>query len=315
LLRLVEQCSGAQIAELAGTASAEALEEEDRQEREVARLIRDVLFDIIALTEPSKAVDLWIDKGNGDLPPSLVGALAKIDPPRAAELLSTHCGDGNVRERCNIAVAQNLLRVDLEAGLATIMNSYGPGGQFPYHGIVNTSYGKATAIVSASRDPQLRGQLLEIANQDPPHPARSVILEGLFDRAVFEGGADRAGDFLQEIETLSGEEGIKLIGRPNLPASDSLRLLSNQPASELRNKALRDLAGGWANIEVNQAGRWLGEQPPSPERDQMIAGFFDQIVWFDLESAEAWVGEIENEGLREERRALVEKRKSKGENP
>ena len=168
-------------------------------------------------------------------------------------------------------VARELLRSDAAAGLKLLheLGDYGPMS------------GMGVIAISA-RDPQVAANLFREANEREPGRMRSSILEGLAGSAMLNGGGDAVNEVFAKIENLGDTERNQLVSKlisdfVPMDPKWAIEFVRQQASDSYRSDALRNVVVYWAREDYNAAGKWLGEQPPSPERDKMIAGFAKQM--------------------------------------
>ncbi len=78
----------------------------------------------------------------------------------------------------------------------------------------------------------------------------------------------------------------------------AITALNTLPASPRCYGALHDLGQQWAEVDPVAVANWANTQPPSNERDMLIAGFVPGIARQDARTAVEWLDAIENNRVR-----------------
>ena len=122
--------------------------------------------------------------------------------------------------------------------------------------------------------------------------------------ALFRGGVEAVGEAFDRIKNFSGPERDQLVAKllqgslVLLDPPGTIELVQAQTTDRHRGEAMREAIVSWTGADFNARGRWLGEQPPSPERDKMIEGFAQTVSQLDPAAAATWAAEIADEQLR-----------------
>ncbi len=137
---------------------------------------------------------------------------------------------------------------------------------------------------------------------------RDGLIEMVLMDTLFEGGVELAAERVEQME-LTGEELNAAIDE-----MISNEVMEAEPGqmidwmSKLRPDRISSLVSEWAEIDLQGATTWLGQQAPSPRRDRAIAEFARATAGFDREGAAQWAGEIQDERLRAKTLREVEKK-------
>ena len=83
---------------------------------------------------------------------------------------------------------------------------------------------------------------------------------------------------------------------------ETLALVRAHARGDERNDAIQTAMQFWIINDSENAEAWLLEQEPSPDRDQMILGFLNQLRPRDPASKTEWIERIHDEDLRERTR-------------
>ncbi len=105
------------------------------------------------------------------------------------------------------------------------------------------------------------------------------------------------------IEKQTGEVKAKLVPQAamTIGMSDPRRgaeLYVNNAEPGKKKEAYQMAVSSWASTDPNAAGKWLGEQPQTPELDGARSNFASTVAGRDPESAMEWAKTITDEGSR-----------------
>lgn len=207
---------------------------------------------------------------------------------------------GDVELGVRIRAATRLLGTDLEMGLQVFSEVHDNYGQVPP--------GMSRPLGSTRLPPGAIPGLLDAMQRPEYAEMRDDLIEMVLMDTLFEGGVELAAERVEEME-LTGDELNAAIDE--MISNEVMEAEPEQMIdwmSELRPDRISSLLSEWAEIDLQGATTWLGQQAPSPRRDRAIAEFARATAGFDREGAAQWAGEIQDEQLREETLREMEKR-------
>jgi len=234
-----------------------------------------------------------------------VAALRRIPPMKKRTGMPDSSGRwiasilGDVDLGVRIRAATRLLGTDLEMGLQVFSEVHDNYGQIPP--------GMSRPLGSTRLPPGAIPGLLDAMQRPEYAEMRDGIIEMVLMDTLFEGGVELAAERVEEME-LTGDELNAAIDE--MISNEVMEAEPEQMIdwmSELRPDRISSLLSEWAEIDLQGATTWLGQQAPSPRRDRAIAEFARATAGFDREGAAQWAGEIQDERLRAETLREVEK--------
>jgi hypothetical protein len=259
--------------------------------------------------DPEGALEIWDNSYQNvrraeNVRASILAQLAKRDPRRALAKLERVGLENRGQSLCRLAVAQELLRHgDINAGLE-LMGKVGlTGAGYPLNGVLSASYDADVGIMTATSDPKLEAALWRAANERPAGRERSIVLTGLMKREAQRGGIEAVEQAFASVENFGDEERNATIGTILSPHAsggevEKVEFVREHATGEYRSKTVNKIVSAWIHRDINAAGTWLGEQPPSPDHDQWIVEFTHSIHPIEPDAAAVWVDEIGDAELR-----------------
>ena len=207
---------------------------------------------------------------------------------------------GDVELGVRIRAATRLLGTDPERALQVFSEVHDNYGQVPP--------GMSRPLGSTRLPPGAIPGLLDAMQRPEYAEMRDDLIEMVLMDTLFEGGVELAAERVEEME-LTGDELNAAIDE--MISNEVMEAEPEQMIdwmSELRPDRISSLLSEWAEIDLQGATTWLGQQAPSPRRDRAIAEFARATAGFDREGAAQWAGEIQDERLRAETLREMEKR-------
>ena len=302
LVEAVEHCSAAQLIEIADVLIGEKQHRSDR-------LIAKLLVILAAEEDPANALTFW-DEHHQSIDQqefvrsSILAQLAKHDMAMAREKIDRAAIDDNDLRRGRIAVAQELLKTDPDAGLAILAKGAHCDPCVILGGLAHGFFDSGVAVRVAARDPMVAEKLWEKVSRLDPGTERSILLHGLFETEALERGREGVSQAFDRLDNLEGEERDNLLSRIcfDLSYSDTpgaIELCRDYSSSDVtRDKYVTRTFTRWIKREVDAASSWLRDQPSSNERDQLITHLVENIGSSDRGAALDWANEIGDEDLR-----------------
>jgi len=235
-----------------------------------------------------------------------VAALRRIPPMKKQTGMPDSSGRriasilGDVELGVRIRAATRLLGTDPERALQVFSEVHDNYGQVPP--------GMSRPLGSTRLPPGAIPGLLDAMQRPEYAEMRDDLIEMVLMDTLFEGGVELAAERVEEME-LTGDELNAAIDE--MISNEVMEAEPEQMIdwmSELRPDRISSLLSEWAEIDLQGATTWLGQQAPSPRRDRAIAEFARATAGFDREGAAQWAGEIQDEQLREETLREMEKR-------
>lgn len=254
-----------------------------------------MLYMLAAEQDPTRVLNVPEVAENKDLQMMMVSAMAARDPAAALKAMDDLDIDEKKRKQVTTMIAAKLFRKDVAAGLAMARED---GGHFnDLMGQTGLRMGMGSGVnddqlpvlVEALDDPlneEIRRNLLNVAMSSV---LRSGDIEASRERIAELGIADKdVAEFLKD-----GSRTALAID----PAG-TLQWLEETQTPEQFAIALPNAIGNWATTDYNAAGKWLGEQQPSPVLDGAIARYATTIERVDAKAAAIWAAEISDPDTR-----------------
>ena len=242
----------------------------------------------------------------------MLSKLAQRDPALALAKIEREELHRRDLSHCRLAVAQQLLRSDVTTALELLEKVYGTGWGYPLEGVMQAAYDTDSGVAVAAREPQVAANLWREVNQREPGAQRSILFEGLMKIEALQGGVETVTDAFSRIENSSEGERDRVIKKtaPLLSSGDpdgTIGLIRAYASDDYQSVAVTNVFREWLSKDLGAAGEWLGNEPFSQERDEMVVHFARKVATVDPTSALAWVRKIRDDELRANTMKRVEK--------
>lgn len=273
-----------------------ALIEADKSREQKVGFPRMMLMVIVAEDAPERILELAED-ANDELRSAAFAGLAKKDPQRARQYLEEVEWAAREVEGAKTVLFSELLKVDLPQALDLFR-----GGRW------SLTRESVAAIGNACNQPKVREKLWLAAREESDPAVRLQLSKGLIMGELVTAGAGGIREAFASADFFDAKLKAELV---NEYAGEAMSTEPDETVAWIREalpetdvpKALARALASWAGRDYNAAGTWLGEQAPSPERDEAIAAFANTVVRLDPEAAVTWSIEIEE--VAEQKRVLT----------
>ena len=271
------------------------LAKDDPAKAGIIGMPRSLLMQIIAEDAPEKVLALLEKDGEdaAELRSMAIASLARKDPDRALRYLE----DAKLNTRENrivrTAIVTELIRSDLPRALEMLRSAQS--------NLLSSGMG---LIVTASNDPTVREKLWSAARVENDPVLRHELAKGLMTADYLRGGISKVRDAFEEADFLDSKTAATIVrdvtstsmqSEPDETFAWICEVLPAESSPQVVANALQS----WAQNDFNAAGKWLGEQESSPQRDAAMATFATTVVGIDPEAAIAWAVAINDEPSRQ----------------
>jgi len=190
----------------------------------------------------------------------------------------------------------------LMAGVFSAMAAKDPGQAFARLAEIDDPQERLMALngiaQSAADDPS-RTRLMEQINALPDATERQQARAAILGQLALVN-PDQAVSMTAELPAAERQEAAQRVGSM-LMMSDPQRgasFLIENTEPENKKQIYQQIVAQWVNTDANQAGAWLGAQPPSPDLDGARSHFATQVANRDPESAMAWAQTVTDDTQR-----------------
>ncbi|MEM7383497.1 MAG: hypothetical protein AAF514_01005 [Verrucomicrobiota bacterium] len=163
----------------------------------------------------------------------------------------------------------------------------------------------AYAIGSAAKQSAIRADGWRVLEGETDPDVRRTLARGLLIGAYEDSGLEAVTTSLTEQPNLTPRErraALEPIVKRAIPvaAGEILTLIRDAVPLEEQSPLIDTAIGQWTKTDVDEAGRWLGQEEPSPTRDLALQSFALRIFRVDPEAARAWAARISDPEIREQ---------------
>ena len=284
-----------------------------RGENQQAGELFHLLVSVVGDTKPGRVLSFLgeLDSNDGliaEARMSAFGALARKSLSEAIAYFEAAKWKGEEKDVAALAILGEMAKVDFHSALEFLRESP----------IANLDDSVITEMVMAALSIEAGNDAWRVqvrsALRSESEPRIQEMLAFMLARSSFqEGGVSELRDLFEElrVENRSASDQVvkSLVHSGGFsPSSEVMEWVMNE-VPERDGKATVALAmRKWASADYEAAGKWLGEQKPSPMNDVVLASYAEAVLKLDPASAMLWAERISQEELRKKNSQKLLKR-------